>query len=138
MSQDIRHRALSLVAGALPAAGVWWFVRDPALAGAVGFSLLVSALLWFRVSRRYGERFEDETWQDRRWVTLGTGVIYLVAFNGTLLLPLSLPYRVGIQALVVGAALFGYAVGTLTEIERDRSGSEDADRRAGEAAGADD
>lgn len=115
MSVTLRHRALSLVAGALPAAAVWWFVRDPALAGSVGFSVLVAALLWFRVSRRYGDRFAGETWQDRRWVTVGTGVTYLVAFNGTLLLPLSLSYRMGIQALVVGAALVGYAVGTLTE-----------------------
>jgi len=119
MSSPARHRALSLAAGAVATAVIWWPVGDPALALSVGFSALVAVLLWFRVSRRYGERFADETWQDRRWVTLMTAVVYLAAFNGTLLLPLSLPYRVSIQALVVGAALVGYAVGTLTEIERE-------------------
>lgn len=64
--------------------------------------MLVAALLWFRISRCHGERFEGETWQDRKWLSLMTGVVYLVGFNGTLLLPLSLSYRVGIQALVVG------------------------------------
>ncbi|MFB6151720.1 MAG: hypothetical protein ABEJ40_07945 [Haloarculaceae archaeon] len=118
MSRPIRHRALALASGGLVAAGVWWFVRDPALAGAVGVSALVGALLWFRVERNYGDRFEDETWRDRKWIALGTLVVYLVAYNGTLLLPLPLADRVGLQALVLGAALVGYAVGTLTEIER--------------------
>lgn len=91
-----------------------------------------------RISRRYGERFADETWQDRTWVSLMAGVVTLVAFNGTLLLPLS--YRIGVQALVVVAALVGYAVGTLTEIERDAAsqGGADGDRSRDDAAGADD
>ena len=121
MSSHVRHRGLSLVAAAVPAGGIWWFVRDPLLAGSVGLTVLAAALLWVRVSRRYGERFEGETWQDRTWVSLTTGVVSLAAFNGTLLLPLSLSYRVGIQALVVAGALVGYAVGTLTEIERSHS-----------------
>jgi len=127
MSSPVRHRALSLAGGVLPAAAIWWFARDPMLAVSTGFSVLVAALLWFRVSRRYGERFAHETWQDRKWVSLMTGVVYLAAFNGTLLLPLSLEYRLGVQALVVGCTLVGYAVGTLTEIERNVSDRE-ADR----------
>jgi MFS family permease len=124
----------------LPAGTIWWFVRDPLLAASVGFSVLVAALLWFRISRRYRERFADETWQERKWVSLMTGVVYLAAFNGTLLLPLSLSYRVGIQALVVGAALVGYAVGALTEIERDLSpeGDVDSDRGRDDGVGTDD
>lgn len=138
MSSPVRDRALSLAAGALPAAAVWWFVRDPMLAVSTGFSALVAALLWFRVSRRYGERFADETWQDRKWISLMTGVVYLAAFNGTLLLPLSLEYRIGVQALVVGCTLVGYAVGTLTEIERDHSHENSGDRPGGDAVSADD
>jgi peptidoglycan biosynthesis protein MviN/MurJ (putative lipid II flippase) len=138
MTSPVRHRALSLAAGTLPTVAIWWFVRDPALAVAVGVSLLVSALLWFRVSRRYGERFADETWQDRKWISLGTGLLVFVSFNGTLLLPVSLEYRVGIQALVLGGALVGYAVGTLTEIERDLSRENSGDRPGGDAVGADD
>jgi MFS family permease len=140
MSSHVRHRALSIVAAGVPAGAIWWFVRDPLLAASVGFSVLVAALLWFRVTRRYGERFEDETWQDRTWVSLMTGVVTLTAFNGTLLLPLSLSYRVGIQALVVAGALVGYAVGTLTEIERDlsRASDADSDRGADDGIGADD
>jgi|GEM_PF-1412456 len=140
MSSPVRHRPLSLAAGALPAAAIWWFVRDPALALAVGVSVLVSALLWFRVSRRYGERFADETWQDRKWISLGTGLLVFVSFNGTLLLPVSLAYRVGIQALVLGGALVGYAVGTLTEIERDvrRENDGASGRPSNDAVSADD
>jgi len=138
MSYPVRHRALSLAAGALPAAAIWWFVRDPMLAVSVGFSVLVAALLWFRVSRRYGERFEGETWQDRKWISLMTGVVYLAAFNGTLLLPISLEYRIAVQALVVGCALVGYGVGTLTEIERDVSRDAGGDSFGDEAVSADD
>jgi MFS family permease len=138
MSSPVRHRALSLAAGVLPAAAIWWFVRDPALATAVGVSVLVSTLLWTRVSRRYGERFEDETWQDRRWIALATGLLVFVTFNGTLLLPLSLEYRVGIQALVFAGTMVGYAVGTLTEIEREVSRDADSDSFADDAVGADD
>jgi MFS family permease len=138
MSSTVRDRALSLAAGALPAAAIWWFVRDPMLAASVGFSVLVAALLWSRVSRRYGERFADETWQDRKWTSLLTGVVSLAAFNGTLLLPLSLEYRIGVQALVLGCTLVGYTVGTLTEIERDLPREHSGDRPGGDAVGADD
>jgi hypothetical protein len=131
-----RDRALALGATALSGGGVWWFVRDPALAASVGVGILVGALLWVRVSHHDGDRFQDETWRDRQWVSLLTGVTALIAFNGTLLLPISLEYRIGVQALVATAALIGYAAGTLTEIVRDANDREN--READGAVPADD
>lgn len=128
MTRPTRHRAVSLVAGALAGAGLWWLGVDPAFAVAVGIAVVVAGVLLARTVRNHSGYTASDDWRDDKWAAAGVVFLTLVAFQALLWVPVSFEYRVGLHALVGVTWFVGFLAGGLNALERgsrgDRDGSE--------------
>ncbi|WP_254761691.1 sterol desaturase [Natrinema marinum] len=124
MNRSTRDTLIALVAGAGIAGGLYWLGGYASLALVTGLCWACGLKLTLHIGWRYPAYATGETWADKRWTGLSTGLVSLAALVGVSpLLPLASELRLGLGFLVIGAGLVAYAAGTLAVLERVESDS---------------
>jgi hypothetical protein len=124
MDRALRDSILAVGGGVGVAGGLQWLASHLSLA-------LVAGLCWataLKLVRHVGDRYPDyatgESWADKRWTGLSTGLVTLAALLGVgPTLPISAELRLGLGVLVLGAGLAAYTAGSLAVLERIEGGS---------------
>mgnify|MGYP006286087423 CR=1 FL=1 len=99
--------------------GSYWAVGDIGLAAATGLVWGIWLLTMIRIAHQYPSHMTGDSWSDKRWTGISTGLLTLTVIVVTSpTLPISFNYRIGLGFLVMGAGLVGYNTGTMAELER--------------------
>ncbi|WP_436925385.1 hypothetical protein [Halosimplex amylolyticum] len=137
MTRTTRHRALSLLLGAVTGGGLWWLGAAPGLAVAAGMSLLVLGLVAGRLVRDHPDYTGGaSSWRDNKWSAAGQMFVVAVAFQAVFAVQVSFADQAGLHVVVLATFMIGYFVGGLDALGHDPS--EDGDGRADAVASADD
>jgi hypothetical protein len=99
--------------------GLYQIVGDVGLAAVTGIVWGIWLLMMVRIAHQYPSHMTGDSWSDKRWTGLSTGLLtlaVLVVISPTL--PISFDLRIGLGSLVMGAGLVGYNSGTMAELER--------------------
>lgn len=119
MTYTSLHRLAGIFVTVVVSGGLYWFVDDFALAAVTGLTWGSSLIMTLRIARQYPSHTTGDTWSDKRWTGLSTGLITLAALVGVSpALPISPDLRLGLGLLVIGAGFVGYTAGTMAELER--------------------
>jgi len=99
--------------------GSYWAVGDIGLAAATGLVWGIWLLTMIRIAHKYPSHMTGDSWSDKRWTGISTGLLTLTVIVVTSpTLPISFNHRIGLGFLVMGAGLVGYNSGTMAELER--------------------
>ena len=119
MTRTSLHRLAGILVTVVVSGGLYWFVDDFALAAVTGLTCGSGLIMTLRIARQYPSHTTGDTWSDKRWTGLSTGLITLAALVGVSpALPISPDLRLGLGLLVIGAGFVGYTAGTMAELER--------------------
>jgi hypothetical protein len=119
MTYTSLHRLAGIFVILVVSGGLYWFVDDFALAAVTGLTWGSGLIITLRIARQYPSHTTGDSWRDKRWTGLSTGLITLAALVGVSpALPISPDLRLGLGLLVIGAGFVGYTAGTMAELER--------------------
>jgi len=113
----------SLVLGVLAVGVAYRFGVDLSVSAVIGLCVAASALVLVRIAREYPDRMTGDSWADKRWTGLSVGVINVAALTA-MWAPDTGEAGLGLGVLVLLVGLFGYATGSMAEMERDRTRAE--------------
>lgn len=99
--------------------GLYWFVGNIGLAAVTGLTWGSGLLITLRIARQYPSHTTGDTWADKRWTGVSTGLITLAALVGVnSMLPISVDLQFALGLLIIGVGIVGYTTGTMAELER--------------------
>jgi len=119
MERTTRDTGIALLGGGGIATGLQWLAGHHTLAFVTGLCWTCALKLTLHIGHLYPAYATGETWADKRWTGLGTGLITLAALLGVSpQLPIANELRLGLGFLVLGTGLVAYTTGTLAVLER--------------------
>jgi hypothetical protein len=119
MDRALRDSLLAVGGGVGVSAGLQWLAGHLSLALVAGLCWATALKLVLHVGDRYPAYATGESWADKRWTGLSTGLVTLAALLGVgPTLPISAELRLGLGVLVLGAGLAAYTAGSLAVLER--------------------
>ena len=119
MERTVRDTLVALLVGGGLSIGLYWLGGRISLAAVTGLCWACGLKLTLHIGQSYPTYATGETWAEKRWTGLSTGLVTLAALIGVSpMLPISNELRLGLGFLIGGAALVAYSAGTLAVLER--------------------
>jgi hypothetical protein len=119
MRNSIRHALIALLVTVVVAGSLYWTGGHASLAVVAGMCWGAGLAVTLRIGQLYPDFATGDAWTDRRWTGLSVGLVSLAALVGVSpYLPVSATLGLELGALVLGAGLASYAMGTMAVLER--------------------
>lgn len=119
MTRTSVHWLIGLLVTLVVSGGLYWFVGNVGLAAVTGLTWGSGLLITLRIARQRPAHTTGDSWKDKRWTVVSTGLMTLAALVGVNpTLPIETDTRLALGLLVIGVSFVGYTAGTMAELER--------------------